>query len=40
VLEGTLKLSYYTYEGNRLILTQTGGADNGKVFEFWFRNGY
>jgi hypothetical protein len=24
----------------RLVLTQTGGANHGKTFQFWFRDGY
>ena len=38
VLEGTLTLG--DYFATRLVLTQTGGPDNGKVWEFSFRNGY
>jgi hypothetical protein len=26
--------------GGRMVLTQTGGARNGQVYEFYFRNGY
>ena len=39
VLAGTMQLRDYP-SGGRMVLTQTGGARNGQVYEFYFRNGY
>lgn len=40
VLSGTLDLHGQKWPDWRLVLTQRGGAEDGKRFEFYFRDGY